>query len=223
MELRLENAFLEATIEGSADSVAEVAEQIGWLGAAFRKSSDEDSMSLCVPTIRIYQTALPGKTFSGGYLGFSTRKIADATAAGQCWHKLFRNPIIVEGYPIPKRNRYGTGLEIPISMISSLAESPRLHQFLGRRLLKGFSTAVVPTEKLGDSILWHLHYTEDGSRLPYPDFETVPCVDVGLDEVVKGRHILGWCTEASLHAGKFARRWTNLTSCFANKKQDRKE
>jgi len=201
VELRLENAFLEATIKGSADSVAEVAEQIGWLGAALRESDDENSMALCMPTIKIHHPAPPDKTISGGCLGFPIRKIADTAATGQCWHKLFRNPVIVEGYPITKRTRYGTGLEIPVSMMSILAKVPRLHEFLGRRLLKGFSTAVVPTEKLEDSILWHLHYTEDGNRLPYPDFKSISTVDVRLDEVVKGRHILGWCTEASLHAG----------------------
>jgi len=75
-------------------------------------------------------------------------------------------------------------------MMPTLGELPWIHQFLGRRLLKGFSTAVVPTEKLEDSILWHLYYTEDGSRLLYPDFKNISTVDVGLDEVIKG--VISW-------------------------------
>src|SRR4051812_47563678 len=161
--LRLENAFLEATIEGCADSVAEVVEQIGWLGAALRESEDEKIM-VCMPTINIHHPPLPGNTITRGSLGFCIRKIADTTTTGQCWHKLFRNPVIVEGYPITKRSTYRTGLEMPVSMMSILAEGSRLHQFLGKRLLKGFSTAVIPTKKLEDSILWHLYYTDDGSR-----------------------------------------------------------
>ena len=41
--------------------------------------------------------------------------------------RLFRNPVIVEGYLIPTRGRYNTGLEIPLNIMSRLAESPRLY------------------------------------------------------------------------------------------------
>ena len=38
-------------------------------------------------------------------------------------------------------------------------------------MLKGFSTAVFPTETLDDAVIWHLHCTDDGNRLPYPNLE----------------------------------------------------
>lgn len=211
VKLTLHGTFLEAAIEGPADTVAEVAEQIGWLGAALRVPIAGDKLFSCMSEIKIRHETASGRPI-GGFLEFEARPVIGATTVGQCWHKLFRNPAIAEGYPILKRSKYGTGLEIPVNMMSLLAESPRIQQYLGRRLLKGFSTAIVPTEKSEDAILWHLHYTHDGSRLPYPDLETVPCVDLGLEEVAKGRHILGWCTEASLHAGKLVSTITGMSS-----------
>ncbi|KAK3346389.1 hypothetical protein B0T25DRAFT_460196 [Lasiosphaeria hispida] len=85
--------------------------------------------------------------------------------------------------------------------MSRLTDSPRINSFFGRHYLKGFSTAIVPTESLDDAILWHLYFSEDGSRLPYPDLDSQESASIDLGNLVKGRHILGWCSEANLHAG----------------------
>jgi hypothetical protein len=163
-------------------------------------------LSLCLPSIEIrpHQDG-PILTYSCD-LTFPTRAITttnpETTKPGQCWYKLFRNPVIVEGYPIPRRSRYNSGLEIPLNMMSRLAESPRLHQYMGKHLLKGFSTAVFPTETLEDALLWHLHCTDDGSRLPYPDLGGTRCFGMPPHEMTSRRHILGWCSEAKLCAGE---------------------
>jgi len=211
--------YLQAEVQGPSDSVVEVTEQIAWLGAALRVSDTDDNPSLCLPDISIHphHAGLESEFISN--INFATREITpDAgkeTAAGQCWHKLFRNPVIVQGYPIPRRSKYDTGLEIPLNMMSRLAESPRIHQFLGKHLLKGFSIAIVPTERADNALLWHLYCTDNGSRLPYPDIETTRYADVTLDEMEKGRHILGWCTEANLYAGKLTI-VNSLQSCASN-------
>jgi len=54
VDLKLENGFLEVIIEGSVDSVAEVAEQIGWLGAALRGLDDKNSVAFCVLIIKFH-------------------------------------------------------------------------------------------------------------------------------------------------------------------------
>ena len=199
---------LWAEVQGSSDSIAEVAEQVAWLSAALRTSEMDDELSLCLPSISIgpYREGL-ASSFACT-LHFPTRKASRGPKAevfpGQCWHKLFRNPVVVEGFPIPRRSRYGSGLEIPLNMMSRLTESPRIHQYFGKHLLKGFSTAVFPTDTIDDALLWHLHCTDDGSRLPYPELEGggIQCVDTALDEMASQRHILGWCSEASVCAGK---------------------
>jgi len=200
---------LRVEVRGSADSIAEVTEQIAWLGAALRASDTEEDLSICSPSVdvlRLNQSTIDSPKLSC-YLSFKTHKVMPdpkAASAGQCWHKLFRNPVVVQGYPIPRRSQYNSGLEIPVNMMSRLADSPRLHQYMGKHLLKGFSTAVFPTATLDDdeALLWHFHCSDDGSRLPYPDLEVNKCVDIAPDELASRRHILGWCTENKLCAGK---------------------
>lgn len=46
----------------------------------------------------------------------------------------------------------------------------------GKTFAKGFSTVVFPTDTLDNALLWHLYCADDGSRLPYPDFENARCV-----------------------------------------------
>ncbi|KAK4452767.1 hypothetical protein QBC34DRAFT_345840 [Podospora aff. communis PSN243] len=194
---------LSVEVQGSADTVAEVVELVAWLSAALRTPED-GGLSLCLPSISIapnHQASLPSFVCS---LRFTTRRVVpDSTARsilGQCWHKLFRNPVVVEGYPIPRRSRYDSGLEVPLNIMSRLTESPRIHQYMGKFLLKGFSTVVLPTDILDDALLWPLYCADDGSRIPYPDFAHTRCADAVLTNIRSRRHILGWCTEASICA-----------------------
>lgn len=198
-------------IRGTSASIAEVVEQIAWLGSALRTSGlrisgTEESLSLCLPTIYISPGLQEGASPPSHVtiLKFETDLIpndAGAANTGQCWHRLFRDPCIAVGYHIPRRSKYDTGLEIPLTIMARLAQSPRIHQWFGKYLLKGFSTAIVPSQKLEDAILWHLYYS-DGERLSYPDTSTIQCADADGDEMAKGRHILGWCSEAHFYAGR---------------------
>ena len=42
---------------------------------------------------------------------------------GECWYNMFRNPIMVSGYPILAKHERGLGLEIPLNIIAGLARS----------------------------------------------------------------------------------------------------
>jgi len=192
---------LTTSVEGPCDSIAEVAELLGWLGAAVRATEKQSGASTCHPSLRI----LPGLgTPSSCFFEFSVDHVAPKAekSDGQCWHELFQNPLVVKGYPIPRRARYDTGLEIPLEMMSALTRSPRINEFLGRYYLKGFSTAVVPTGKLDNATLWHLYCAEEGTRLSYPHLG-VESLATNLGDLAKGRHILGWCTVARLYVGKY--------------------
>jgi len=121
---------------------------------------------------------------------------------GQCWHAIFRSPVIVEGYPIPRRKRYGVGLEIPLNVMTGLNSSPRIHKYEGRYYLKGYSTALVPTEKIDNMVLWHLYYSDDGSRLPYHNPTGLHCTDLNIQDLTAARHVVGWCSNAKFMTGK---------------------
>jgi hypothetical protein len=192
-------------VEGHADSIAEVAGQFCWLGAAIR-TTEGSSNRVCTssPILNLTSGSDINSTSVSGVITFAMEHPNPKANAqdGQCWHALFRNPVVVRGYPIARRARYNTGLEIPLGMLSALTQSPRINEFLGGYYLKGYSTAVVPTETLDDAVLWHLYCTDDGTRLPYPDLEPANFVTFDLKDLAKRRHILGWCTEARLYAGE---------------------
>ncbi|KAH7243150.1 hypothetical protein B0J15DRAFT_94008 [Fusarium solani] len=198
-----DHSELHVKVEGTADSIATVAEQIIWLGASLRQSCSESGLATCRPQIRI-----SGSTAAGAppncHIEFSVEEhntSSQESGDGQCWHGIFQNPVVVGGYPIPRRTQYGSGLEIPLNVMAGLTGCPRINQYMGHHFLKGFSTALVPTEKMKDAVLWHLYYSEDDSRLPYPDMEPMDQVNISLGELTQARHIVGWCSKAQFFAG----------------------
>ncbi|UPK90290.1 hypothetical protein LCI18_001225 [Fusarium solani-melongenae] len=198
-----DHSELHVKVEGTADSIATVADQIIWLGASLRQSCSRLGLATCRPHIRI-----SGPTVAGAppncHIEFSVEEhnaSSQESGGGQCWHEIFQNPVVVGGYPIPRRTQYGSGLEIPLNVMAGLTRCPRINQYMGRHFLKGFSTALVPTEKTKDAVLWHLYYSEDSSRLPYPDMEPMDKVNISLGELTQARHIVGWCSKAQFFAG----------------------
>ncbi|KAJ4011850.1 hypothetical protein NW766_007150 [Fusarium irregulare] len=85
--------------------------------------------------------------------------------------------------------------------MAGLNSSPRIHKHEGNYYLKGYSTALVPTEKIDDMVLWHLYYSDDGSRLPYPNTLGLNCADLNIQDLTAARHVVGWCSKAKFMAG----------------------
>ncbi|KAM0427797.1 hypothetical protein ACHAPT_007254 [Fusarium lateritium] len=200
-----DHSQLHVKAKGTADSIATVAEQIAWLGASLRQSCSESRLATCRPQIRTSRRT--GTERASCHIDFSVQThdtSSQGSSVGQCWHEMFQNPVVVEGYPIPRRAEYGSGLEIPLSVMSGLTDCPRINQYMGHHFLKGFSTALVPTGKMKDAVLWHLYYTEDGSRLPYPDTNSMDKASVGFGELSQSRHIVGWCSKAKFFSGAAA-------------------
>lgn len=132
----------------------------------------------------------------------------DAQANGSCWHPLFRNPIIVKGYPILARVNGEKGLEIPLNMMAGLGEASRVTNFDGGLLIKGFSTMFCPTQRMKNSLLWHFLYNDDGSRMPYLSADNISGGRLSIQDVDSpflehSRHFLGWASSVEIHAGKF--------------------
>jgi hypothetical protein len=57
---------------------------------------------------------------------------------GQCWHNMFRNPVMVSGYPILTKHERRLGLEMPLNMIAELGGSERANEFDRKVFIKGF-------------------------------------------------------------------------------------
>ncbi|RYO94041.1 hypothetical protein DL766_004096 [Monosporascus sp. MC13-8B] len=195
---------------GVAASIAEIGEQLAWLGAALRTSHRQKGLVYCTPFISDIRRndalpqvselpSLPGTVYK---IDFTTEEVQQLASPsnGRCWHNMFMNPVIVKGYPIPPRTESGTGIEIPLNIMAGLARAQRVDRFNGDIFIKGFSTMLVPTKLSGDMLLWHLIYKEDGTRISYLD-NTVTHAKHGRLDLENLRHVLGWCSEAKFYAG----------------------
>ncbi|KAK2811331.1 hypothetical protein FQN50_002207 [Emmonsiellopsis sp. PD_5] len=182
---------------GSANRIAEIGEQLAWLVVAMHSSPDGHGVASCRPLLK---NQCSGNSYAwkiGTTLG--EKYVSPAPLHGQCWHNLFRNPVVVEGYPIPRRPTGTPGIEIPLRMMAELIQTSWVNPFAGRLVIKGFSQMLVPTEIRGDIIMWHLLQSKEGERIPYSDCIAFPQVEILISNLENFRHVLGWCSEMKFH------------------------
>ncbi|KAN0073022.1 hypothetical protein V8E54_009136 [Elaphomyces granulatus] len=207
---------------GTGYSVAETGEQFAWLSAALRSSPYTLGVACCTPSIGEIRvgTSLhssPRTTTTHQIfckLDFTIQECGECfgPSNGQCWHKMFRNPIIVQGYPIPNRSEPSTGLEIPLEIIAGLFRTRRVNTFNGKLFIKAFSIMLVPTRQSEDLFIWHLLYNKNGSRISYLDNTLAFTGNINGFDLEKARHIVGWCSEAEYYAGAADATYTVETS-----------
>ncbi|OXV07933.1 hypothetical protein Egran_04303 [Elaphomyces granulatus] len=120
---------------------------------------------------------------------------------GQCWHNMFRNPIMVSGYPILTKHEHGLGVEMPLNMVAGLAGSERANQFDGKVFIKGFSTMLIAVKITTDLLIWHYFYNSEGERISYLDHTLQGVDDISLLQLDTARHVVGWCSDSMYYAG----------------------
>lgn len=188
---------------GPVPSVVEVGEILAWMGSALRSSPYPEGIAYCRPTISCQQMPYGNPEFQA-VISFYTRQEdggRKATSNGQCWHNLFRNPLVVEGYRVPRRSSAEQGLQIPLGMMAALCETSHVNPFAGGVFIKGFSTILVPTRYHDDLIMWHLLFNSSGDRISYNEAVSLCATNVSTFDLHSARHILGWCSEMKLYAG----------------------
>jgi hypothetical protein len=196
---------------GTGYSVAEIGEQFAWLGAALHLSPYELGVACCTPSIgEIHVDTAP--TASGTLSSHHIRCKVDFTfqeceerlepSNGQCWHKMFRNPVVVQGYPIPYRSEPSPGLEIPLDIMAGLVRTQHINTFNGKLFIKGFSAMLVLTSGSGAILIWHLLYNKTGNRISYLDSPVAYADNANAFDLEKARHIVGWCSEVKYYAGR---------------------
>ncbi|PLB47714.1 hypothetical protein P170DRAFT_385589 [Aspergillus steynii IBT 23096] len=199
-------------VKGPVCSVAEIGEQLSWLGSALRSSPNPDQLVYCQPRVGNFQLIHDKSqnkkrkyaAEASAEISFAMKEQAVSPKAnGDCWHDLFRNCVVVEGYPIPRRPEVGAanGLEIPLPMMASLVQANYVNTFLGGLFIKGFSAMLVPTEKHNGVIVWHLVHNKNGDRISYLDSTVTPVEGLIAGRLSQERHILGWCSDAKYLAG----------------------
>ncbi len=210
--------FIIAAV-GTGDSLAEIGQQFAWLGAALRSSPFDAGVAICTPFVQSirreepaslpseYEPKLLAEIFC--VMNFEMNMGSSTTDAqglpGQCWHNMFRNPVMVSGYPVLIKHERGLGLEIPLNIIAGLAGSERANEFDGKVFIKGFSTMLVGTKVARDLLVWHYFYNREGERISYLDHTLQTVDNISLVQLDTTRHIVGWCSDCKFYAGKYRR------------------
>ncbi|KAL8366316.1 hypothetical protein RB595_004877 [Gaeumannomyces hyphopodioides] len=209
LTVRSNGPKLMVTAHGPAPSIAEIAEQLAWVGAALRPSPQEQGVCYCTPYIKYLgegdgSDSTPGTSptpESSFVIGFSFTSVDDEGANGQCWHDMFRNPVIVRGYPISRRTATQTGLEMPLNIMARMVKADHVMPFSSTWYLKGFSSMLALTESRNDVLLWHHIYNRDGDHVSYSDHTAKSPIDITVSQLQNARHVVGWCSDVKLYAG----------------------
>ena len=198
-------------------SLVEIGEQLAWLGAALQRSPDPTKMAYTTARIVILRPTPPRKTTSvqaatiSMKIHFMTVVLSEVNLepaqTGCCWHLLFQNPVIVQGYPISPRTHEEKGLEISLDLMAGLGNANYLTEFHGIPVLKGFFTMFVATACSDDSLVWHFLCSKNEKRMPYsealryyPDGTTGPKPNYPTGNTI--RHFVGWAPSVRRLAGK---------------------
>lgn len=183
-----------------------IAEQLCWLGAACRASSDPHQPCRTKPFMRFDDTAKNAnptfiirfdETFSNGTVNQPKESL-------RCWELLFRNPSIADGFPAPVRSEQDVGMEIPLHMMADLGEVDRVVLYDDRLLLKGFCSMFIPTATTANSVTWHFMVNTGGSYLPFTDVSTIAdqALPIDMASLAGCRHFVGWTPNAASFLGK---------------------
>jgi hypothetical protein len=181
------------TAKGVLDAVIETAQQVAWLGAALRSEPFKDGVGTCsVDMQKIWTEGNMSKDEEDrpirlvSSFEFPVRLIKTPETrreSGECWLDMFRNPVLVTGFPILTREDGVPGLEIPLNMAASLVGSQYIRTFDGRLFIKGFSAMLVATKVTDTIVHWHYHFNKGGQRVSY--------LEAASDDTSNNSHLEG--------------------------------
>jgi len=188
-----------------------VAQQLAWLGAALRPSPRDLGIVTCVPFIseKTPTNRSHAETHSTTLRCKIDFRFEDCELVvgegGQCWHELFRNPVIASGFPITRREGASApqGLELPLKLGAELVGTTFLDKFGSDVFLKGFSSMAVMTGQQKDICSWHFLYKDDGSRIRYTDLPAEHAFPGASNvwDLHNARHVVGWSPDTSYNIG----------------------
>jgi hypothetical protein len=205
LNIKISGSSISVAANGTGPAIIEIGQQLAWLGSALRPSAPSNNISSSEPRISILSG--PDATFK---LYFEVKEIeaspGESGVNGTCWQPLFRNPVIVKGYPIVARNYHERGLELPLNMMAGLGEASRVTNWAGGLVVKGFSTLFCPTRLLNNSVQWHYLFEKDGGRISYLSADDrcpyrVKSNSLDAPYLPLCRNFLGWASSIEINTG----------------------
>lgn len=211
---RFENSKFLLSVTGDIFSVAEVADQVAWVGAALRSSPLAPSGAYSVAHLHVLEMFEEFVTARASIHGrceikFRMERLSEADVAhqpGSCWRDMFQEPVIVTGYPILRRPMEEAGLETSLQIVAALTNCRRVTNIAGKAFLKGVSAMLAAVRVVDGVLLWHFLGNPEGGSISYEDPRLpADCQAVTTDDVGLCRHIVGWTDSVRNFAGKKGR------------------
>lgn len=199
-------SFVVVTAYGLDHILSDIGEQLSWLGAACAVSNSQTQIAL--RSAQIMTRKEPSMLYF--VITYISRPVVfedSSGPVGSCWHGLFRNPFIVQGFPILSRPHGEQGLEIPLNMMADLGMCDRVTIFDNHLVIKGFSSMFVPTKRIKNSVQWHFIYQQDGSRISYLEADArctvrLHIADLDATRLESSRNFVGWASSVLTQIGK---------------------
>jgi hypothetical protein len=193
-------------VVGVADSIAEVAQQLAWTGAALQCAPANVGQGLYSCSSNITSTAWKLNEHGSELIidmDFKMEKLTiGSNGLGDCWHKMLRTPVLVKGFPILAKSIEESGIEMPLDIMACLTGSHRVIEFDEKVVLKGFSTMLTAVKRTEGFLIWHYTFHADKSRIPFFEAASPENDNIHLGLLESSRHIIGWCSSARYHTGK---------------------
>ena len=191
-------------VSGSANEITDIAQQLAWLTAVFRVPKDGE---LCLSHVKL--EPLNCHEFKLSCL--ELQPVSDEESS--CWHEIFPSCVIAHGFPVPSRDQE-VGLELPFELMTVLSRVLYPLEYHDGIILKGRSTALIPTAQGSSSVQWHLISSDDTDKqlstesIPQLVSEWFETRD--LDLLRKARTFLGYCRNAEIHLGTATSKFKNI-------------
>ncbi|KUJ09813.1 uncharacterized protein LY89DRAFT_740880 [Mollisia scopiformis] len=207
LEVELSVNIIVVVTSGPAPTVADIGELLAWIGAAGRESSHPNEIGISIPRITRQITSRPTFTIDATIESIDSKSNGqESRPNGTCWHYMLRNPVVVKGYPIPRREHGERGLEIQLPLMAALGNAERATVFDEGLVIKGHSTMFVPTKQEEQSVLWHFLFHEDETRMSYLEAakycqSRVPLEELDASHLETSRNFVGWSSSVYLQTG----------------------
>ncbi|KAK5120875.1 hypothetical protein LTR85_005942 [Meristemomyces frigidus] len=123
LRISITEGLVSADVVGDAVAFVEIAEILGWIGAACRSSLNVEKAAYCYPRLAISREGL----VKDGKVNYVISKVDDgaelpsAKMRSNCWDQVFLNPVIVVGWPIAPRYDNERGVEMSFDMLITLS------------------------------------------------------------------------------------------------------
>ncbi|KAH6970405.1 hypothetical protein BKA56DRAFT_596227 [Ilyonectria sp. MPI-CAGE-AT-0026] len=210
-------------VSGTAGEIAVIALQLCWMTASFRRPLEHLSVSEAEAMHRGIQQIPTRLGEVENHSCFDIRlrshkKMASSVASSvaSCWKSTFRGFVVAYGFPTPPRPKGFSGIQLPFSLLQTLAEVDYPLQYRDTFVLKGKKSALLPVfsdeSNAISSIQWHFIESQTDGDLTMNELDRAAGARKLLrnrESLVRSvrfvtgadRHFLGLYQRAGIHVG----------------------